>query len=149
MRHQRAFGGFAMQEALLIFIILGIASIFVIPRFINDNAEAHAKVTQALGSSLKANAALAYSIYVEADNPKTIEMGGNNIAMIYGYPSSTPEGITRTIHTSAGFATEYSLYQVRYSVPGVINPETCHVVYTQSTMTGMPPSVVSETSDCT
>ena len=137
-----------MIEVLLISVLLGVAAIFVIPRFIHEDADFHAAITKELGSSLKANAALAYSIYIEAGKPKDIDMSGNKIAMIYGYPSSTPEGITRTINSTVGFATEYTLYQVRFSAPGVVNPETCHVVYTQSTMVDMPPAVVLNTSDC-
>lgn len=139
---------FTMIGVITMLLALALASIFIIPLFFTVDVGSRQILTQSLGSTLKANAAIAHSISLESDRPSQVEMNGAGIEMVYEFPSATPSGIGKSDKKVVGFLSEYSLSEVRFNLPGVTNPNTCQVVYTQPTEIGMPPGVAINISDC-
>lgn len=85
--------GFTLIELVVVVVILAILSAFALPRFANFSSQARAASIQAMAGTLESAASLVYmrALLEGAQNsPATsIEVNGQNINIVYGYPQST------------------------------------------------------------
>jgi MSHA pilin protein MshA len=138
--------GFTLIELVVVIALLGILAAFAIPRFASLETEARSAVTQGLSGSVRSAAAMAHGLYL-ATGQTTVDMEGNSIAIVNGYPSAAT--IVDTLADTSGFDAPV----VVAGPPGTATiaktgaPGVCQVVYVEAGA-GTPPSVTPTVTGC-
>lgn len=140
-------GGFTLIELVVVITILGILAAFAVPRFASLEGQARLAATQSLAGSIRSGAALAHAVWLANGNPAatTVSMEGQNVAMVFGYPSATAAGIQTTLVEYTGFAVSTPVAGTRRftkTSPSGALVATCYVDYTAPTAANQPPQVV-------
>jgi MSHA pilin protein MshA len=136
--------GFTLIELVVVIALLGILAAFAIPRFASLESEARSAVTQGLSGSVRSAAAMAHGLHL-ATGAASVDMEGNTIAIVNGYPSAAT--IIDTLADATGFdAPVVAAGTATIAKTGA--PGACEVVYTEPAAAGSPPSVVVDVSGC-
>lgn len=138
-------GGFTLIELVVVIALLGILAAFAIPRFASLEREARSATTQGLSGSVRSAAAMAHGLYL-ATGATPVNMEGNNIAIVNGYPSAGT--IADTLADSTGFAVSVdtpAAGSTTFDKTGAAG--VCSVVYTEAAVNN-PPSIAVDTSGC-
>lgn len=138
--------GFTLIELVVVITILGILAAFAVPRFASLEGQARLAATQSLAGSIRSGAALAHAVWLANGNPAatTVTMEGQNVAMVFGYPSATAAGIQNTLVEFTGFAVSTPVAGTRRftkTSPTGVAVATCFVEYTAPTAANQPPTV--------
>ncbi len=138
--------GFTLIELVVVIALLGILAAFAIPRFASLETEARSAVTQGMSGSIRSAAAMAHGLHL-ATGAASVDMEGNAIAIVNGYPSAAT--IIDTLADASGFDAPVLVA----GPPGTATiaksgaPGVCQVVYTEAGV-GTPPSVAVTTTGC-
>lgn len=146
MSEQKRNKGIHIAEVLLILVTLGIAAAMLLPRFFFANAEATKTRTESLAAKLRGNAALVYSISLQAHNEDTVDIEGNPVHVINHYPSASAEGVGRLVND--GFMAEYRQHEAIFFLPDVKSKPSCSIRYAQPKALGLPPAIRLNVSNC-
>jgi len=134
--------GFTLIELVVVIALLGILAAFAIPRFASLEREARSAVTQGLSGSLRSAAAMAHGLHI-ATGLTTVQMEGNDIVIVNGYPNAA--SVQLTLSDATGFTPSVSGTVATFAKDGTT--ADCKVDYTQATATA-PPSIVATTTGC-
>jgi MSHA pilin protein MshA len=138
--------GFTLIELVVVIALLGILAAFAIPRFASLEREARSAVVQGLAGSIRSAAAMAHGLNL-ATGASPVDMEGNSIAIVSGYPTAAT--IIDTLADTSGFDAPV----VAAGPPGTAvisktgTTANCTVTYTEATAAG-PPTVVFDDSGC-
>jgi len=138
-------GGFTLIELVVVIALLGILAAFAIPRFASLEREARSATTQGLSGSVRSAAAMAHGLYL-ATGASPVNMEGNGIVIVNGYPNAATIG--DTLADSTGFAVTVdapAAGSTTFAKTGASG--TCEVVYTEAVVNN-PPSIGIDTSGC-
>lgn len=138
-------GGFTLIELVVVIALLGILAAFAIPRFASLEREARAATTQGLSGSVRSAAAMAHGLFI-ATGTTPVNMEGNNIVIVNGYPDAAT--IASTLADSTGFAVTVdspAAGSTTFAKTGASG--ACEVVYTQAAVNN-PPSIAVDVSGC-
>ena len=141
--------GFTLIELIVVIVILGILAAFALPRFAELDKEARKAVTEGLGGSVRAAAALAHGKVLATNATTAISMEGATVAIVYKYPATAD--IENTIVDISGFSkTTSSSGATRFVANGVTsaNSTQCMVEYTEPASQNEPPSILVDTTNC-
>ena len=138
-------GGFTLIELVVVIALLGILAAFAIPRFASLEREARAATTQGLSGSVRSAAAMAHGLFL-ATGTTPVNMEGNNIVIVNGYPDAAT--IADTLADSTGFTVSVdtpAAGSTTFDKDGASG--ACEVVYTEAAANN-PPSIAVDTSGC-
>lgn len=140
--------GFTLIELVVVITILGILAAFAIPRFASLQNQARTAATEALQGSLRSGAALAHAMWLATGETSPVDMEGNSIVIVEGYPSLAT--IDDTLASTDGF-----LYDPATGVFSKTNDGTnpvagCTITYAEATAgpPATPPSFAPDFSGC-
>ena len=140
--------GFTLIELIVVIVILGILAAFALPRFADLDKEARRAVTEGLGGSVRAAAALAHGKLLATNATTAISMEGQTVSMVNKYP--TTADIADTIVDISGFSETSVAGARRFVAFGVTNANStsCMVEYTQPAVDNDAPSITVITTNC-
>ncbi len=136
--------GFTLIELVVVITILGILAAFAFPRFAALEAEARSATVDGLGGSLRSASALAHSLSLVLGGPATINMEGQVITMVNGYPNNADIELTLTDYTGFTIA---GAGPVSFGPTGAASTANCEVNYTQA-VAGNAPTITVDSTDC-
>jgi MSHA pilin protein MshA len=131
MRSNGSQRGFTLIELVVVITILGILAAFAIPRFAALDVQARTAARDALAGSVRSAAALSHALWLAQGQPANVNMEGQVIAMVNGYPDRA------TIATSITDTTGWT-YTPGTGVFAMNSLATCTVTYTQAPANGAP-----------
>lgn len=142
--------GFTLIEFIIVIIIIAILAAVAVPRFINLGTNARAAAVDGMYGSVLAAANLAHSMSMLAgDNPASVTMAGQTIAMVNGYPTDTASGIGNAITDASGFVQGANATKGwDFKIGSAYTPTSCMVTYVQPTASGNPPTVIATKKNC-
>jgi len=140
----KAVGGFTLLELVVLITILGILAAFAMPRFVMLETEARKALVTSLGGSVHASAQLAHLLWIVQGKPVTVDMEGQAITMLNGYPDES--SIDDTLMDYSGFKFQNAA-TARFRRQDAPQPNTCMVTYADATA-GARPAVTAFTSGC-
>lgn len=102
MRSQK---GFTIIELVMVIVILAILGGIAVPKYVDLRRDSVLATMEHLTGVLKSAATITYSKALiqglESNASTTININGQNVAIIYGYPSGTAAGIGQVIDLDA------------------------------------------------
>lgn len=143
--------GFTLMELIIVIVVLGILSAFVIPKYMSLDVEARTSTIKGLNGSIQAAAEMVHGIAL-AKGYKTAgikDLGTGLIVNITSksYPTASSDGISSALASTSGFAANTSIANtIRYDADGGTTPN-CSVAYS-ITDTANSPTITPTTSGC-
>ncbi|NAW79867.1 prepilin-type N-terminal cleavage/methylation domain-containing protein [Vibrio sp. V33_P6A3T137] len=147
-------GGFTLIELVVVIVILGILAVTAAPRFLNFQGDARKASLQGLKGAIDGASGIVYGKAALAglETSAAATLTGDNIAIVYGYPAATAEGIGKAV---IGLDSDWDAHlpspatdplSIHYSFKGNTNWGTtsaaCNVIYTQATSSAAPTTQV-------
>ena len=141
----KAVRGFTIIELVVVITIIAILAAFAFPRFIMIETEARKALVTSMGGSVNSAATLAHLAWILRDRPATIDMEGQTIAMLNGYPNEA--SIDNTLMDYSGFQFKANPAPSRFRRTDAPQPNNCMVTYAEA-VAGARPAVTADTSGC-
>ena len=131
--------GLTLVELIVVITILAVLSAAAIPRYANLQVESRKAVVSGLSGSIRSAAHQAHIAWIVGDKPATIDMEGQTISILNGYPDQA--SIDDALIDYSGF--QYvNLITARFTKIDAPTPATCMVSYTNATPVTEPLIVV-------
>ncbi len=138
----RTQNGFTLIELVMVIVILGVLSAFVLPRFADLSGEARRAQIEGAAGAISTASAIVHSAYLAAGNsPTFVQLEGLQVNLVNGYPRATTgdNSILGAANISVGADGDFDIglaggvnagQTVRIDAKGVQNGEDCSVSYT-------------------
>ena len=134
--------GFTLIELVVVITILGILAAFAVPRFVSLESEARTATVEGLEGAVRSAAALAHALSVAQGNPATVDMEGNTITLVNGYPNLAT--IDDALADLSGFNYDPATGDFNRADVGA---GTCGFTYVEAGV-GTPPQITPDLTDC-
>ena len=138
--------GFTLIELIVVITILGILSVFAIPKFIDIEAGAKKSASQGVSGAIASASALAHALTFASGNGSasnaSIIMEGETVTMAFGYPTGDLDGI--------GKAVTSDVTPTVTTAPNVASYvfSTCTITYTEASSATVPPAIATTGTGC-
>ena len=142
---------FTLMELIIVIVILGILSAFVIPKYVSLDVEARTSTVKGLDGSIRAAAEMVHGIAL-AKGYKTAGIADLGTGLVVNitnksYPTATTDGINSALSSSSGFTINTDTANtIRYDANGGTTPN-CSVTYSINS-TANEPTITTTTSGC-
>lgn len=140
----KAAKGFTLIELIVVIGIITIMAAMAYPRFVMIEVEARKALVTSLGGAVSSAAQQAHYLWILQDHPPTINMEGETITMVNGYPDEA--SIDNTLTDYSGFQFNNAIV-ARFRKIGAPAPNTCMVTYADA-VAPQRPAVTVFTSGC-
>lgn len=141
---QQVVRGFTLVELIVFVGTITIMAAMAYPRFIMIETGARKALVTSLGSSVSAAARQAHYLWIIKGKPAAIDMEGQTITMLNGYPDEA--SIDNSLMDYSGFQFNNAAV-ARFSKIGAPLRNTCMVTYADA-VAGSRPAVTVFTSGC-
>ena len=141
----KALAGFTIMELVVVISCIGILTAFAYPRFAMVEVETRKALVLSLSGSVNSAATQAHFLWILQDRPATVDMEGQTITMVNGYPDES--NIDNTLMDYSGFQFKINPNPPRFRRLDASQPNTCMVTYVDA-VAGSRPTVVAFTSGC-
>lgn len=135
--------GFTLMELIIVIVILGILSAFVVPKYMSLDKEARSATVKALRGSVVAAAEMVHGIALAKGlttaGIKDLGSGLSVNVTNKSYPTATNDGIGAAITSISGFTATVGTNSIRYDADGG-TASTCSVTY-NITLTDNSPTI--------
>lgn len=140
--------GFTMIELIMVIVILGILAAVALPRFYDLQTDARMAKMQAAVGAIKSASAIAHSgalVSNQTGATGSITMEGVPVPLRNGYPDVKAVAATSGIAIAAGDLKDYTLSATATVLTVTPDPShaTCAITYTESTVAGTAPAILS------
>lgn len=142
---KKIINGFTLIELIVVLGVLSIAAALAYPRFIMIEEEARVALVESLGGSISSAASQAHYLWILQGKPAMIDMEGQTITMLNGYPDD--DSIDNTLMDYHGFQFKTNPAPTRFRRTDARQPNNCMVSYVDA-VAGQRPQVTVETSGC-
>jgi MSHA pilin protein MshA len=142
--------GFSLIESVVLVSLVGIVTVFAVPRYTRLANAARASEVTALGAKLRKAAQLAHAQYVESGaRAGSAIIRGKLVRLKNGYPEASSAGIGNALFETEGFTAETTEDSVTFLNPDAPSAKACSVAYQTAPTPSAVPSVTNvETSGC-
>lgn len=144
--------GFTLVELIIVIVILGILSAFIVPKFADIAKQARISSVEAMAGNLRAAAALAHAQQVaeSGDATSSVTMNGSTVTMTNAYPTDNTAGIGAALAETNGFTADTTTVtgQLVYTLDKAPTSTTCYAAYDAAASTTAVPSITITTSGC-
>lgn len=142
MKRQVRQQGFTLIELVVVLVILGILAAFAIPRFIDINTDARESSIRGLSGTLRSAAALVHGLALARNATSAVQLEGQNVDLVNGYPAASATGIGQALVNLDGFDETAGSGTITWKPRGYSDAgNSCNVVYTEATASA--PAVVT------
>ena len=149
--------GFTLIELIIVITLLGILSVFALPRFLDIGTDARIAALEQMEVSIEAATNLVkikaeLQDKVDCASDPVIEMGDNDITLRCGYPCPHPSGIANAVDFDDGFEwvggnCAGQLGNIDVRLVDAPDPANCKVRYVSARSTRAP-EIVKTISGC-
>lgn len=144
--------GLALIELVVVMVILGILSLFVIPKFYTFSSQARAADINGLVGALNSAKVNAHGAALlkglSAASGQSITMDGTTVNLVFGYPAATATGIRNAITFSSIFTVTFAGNVATFQINTAPTPARCRVTYRAATNVRNPPVITATTTGC-
>jgi MSHA pilin protein MshA len=133
------------MELVVVISCVGVLAAFAYPRFAMVEVESRKALVLSLGGSVNAAASQAHFLWLLQDRPATIDMEGQTITIVNGYPDE--DSIDDTLMDYSGFQFKTNPAPVKFRRTDATQPNLCMVTYVEAAP-GSRPAVTVFTSGC-
>ena len=140
----KAVRGFTIMELVIVITCIAVLAAFAFPRFVTIETETRKALVSSMGGSVNSAATLAHLAWILRDRPATIDMEGQTITIVNGYPNEA--SIDNTLMDYSGFQYQNAA-TARFRRQDAPQPNNCMVTYAEA-VAGARPAVTAYTSGC-
>ena len=137
--------GFTLIELVVVITILGILAAFAFPRFAALEVEARIATTNGLAGSIRAASSLTHALFLAQGSPTTVDMEGQTINIVEGYPDAADIDNTLQDITGFGFIPDVPVGTSVFDATGASG--VCIVTYVEAAA-GAAPTITVDTTAC-
>lgn len=141
-------GGFTLIELIMVIVILGILAAFALPRFADLGGNARRATIEGAEGAIRSASAIAHSAWLAAGNtPATVNLEGQAIPMVNGYPSAAGILLAAQI-VAADYTITTAAPLTTVQATGAVALANCQVTYTEAAAANTAPTITSDVTNC-